>query len=128
MSTAAAGRPLRLYVEIHGNSNLGTAQRLEIATTGVSLAEARAVREAYPAMLVRTREQVPAYPELALLVEPLDRVFFTASCAKSVGIFGTDLVPRVAQFEFPRSARERETLEATTFLIAEIVLRLLGER
>lgn len=128
VSTAAAGRPLRLYVEIHGNFNLRTAQQLEIATTGISLAEARAMRDAYPAMLVRTREQVPAYPELALLVEPLDRVFFTASCAKSVGIFGTDLVPRVVHFEFPRSARERETLEATTVLIAEIVLRLLGER
>lgn len=128
VSTVAAGRPLRLYVEIHGNSNLRTAQRVEIATTGISLAEARVMRDAYPAILRGARERVPAYPELALLVEPLDRVFFTASCAKSIGLFGTDLVPRVVHFELPRSARERETLEATTFLIAEIVLRLLGDR
>jgi hypothetical protein len=128
VSSAAVGRPLRLYVEIHGNSDPRTAQQIEIATTGISLGEARSVRDAYPPMLVRTREQVPAYPELALLVEPLDRVFFTASCAKSVGIFGTDLVPRVVHFELPRSARERETLEATALLIAEIVRWLLGER
>ncbi len=125
---AAAGRPLRLYVEIHGNSDPRTAHRVEIATTGLSVAEARAAKDAYPAIIGRTRQLVPAYPELALLVEPLDRVFFTASCAKSVGIFGTDPVPRGVHFEFPRSAREHETLEATASLIAEIVLRLLGER
>lgn len=128
VSSAAVGHPLRLYVEIHGNSDSRTSQQVEIATTGISRDQARSVKDAYPAILVRAREQVPAYPDLALLVEPLDRVIFNASCAKSVGIFGTDLVPRVVHFEFPRSARERESREATALLIAEIVRRLLGER
>lgn len=128
VNTAAVGRPLRLYVEIHGNSDPRTERQVEIATTGIDVGEARSARDEYPPTLARVREQVPGYPELALLVEPLDRVFFTASCAKSVGIFGTDLVPRVVHFEFPRSARERDTLEATALLIAEIVRRFLGDR
>ena len=128
VSTTSVGRPLRLYVEIHGNSDSRTSQRIEIATTGISRDQARSVKDAYPAILVRAREQVPVYPELALLVEPLDQVVFNASCAKSVGIFATDLVPRVVHFEFPRSVRERESREATALLIAEIVRVLMAER
>ena len=127
VSTAAMGRPLRLYVEVHGNSNPQTAKKIEVATTGLTAEEARRVRDAYPAILARSREHAPEYPDLALLVEPLDRIFFTASCAKSIGLFSTDLVPRVVHLEFPRSARERDTIEATALLIAGIVRRLLGE-
>jgi hypothetical protein len=128
VSTAAAGRPLRLYVEVHGNSNPRTAQQVEIATTGISAAEAQGARDGYPPMLARTRGHAPTYPDLALLVEPLDRVFFTASCAKTIGIFATDLVPRGVHFEFPRAAREGGVVEATAALVADIVRRLLGER
>jgi hypothetical protein len=72
VSTAAAGRPLRLYVEVHGNSNPRAAQRVEIATTGISVAEAQGLRDGYPPMVARTRGHAPAYPDLALLVEPVE--------------------------------------------------------
>jgi hypothetical protein len=127
VSTAAMGRPLRLYVEVHGNSNPQTATRVEVATTGLSADEARRMRDTYPAILARTREHAPAYPGLALLVEPLDRIVYTASCAKSIGLFSTDLVPRVVHLELPRSAREREMIEATALLIAGIVRGLLSD-
>jgi hypothetical protein len=125
---AAAGRSLRLYVEIHGNSDSRTDQLIEIATTGISRKHAQDVSETYPAMLARVRKRVPAYPDLGLLIEPLDRVTFTAACVKSAGIAGTDLVPRMVHFELPRSAREHNSRESTAPLIAEVVRRLLDER
>lgn len=127
LRTVAAGRPLRLYVEIHGNSNPRSARQIEIATSGISPSEVQSVKEDYPAVLARTRERLPAYPELTLLVEPLDRMFFTASCAKSVGILSTDFAPRAIHFELPRSTRERESLEATAALVADIVGGFLRE-
>jgi hypothetical protein len=126
VSTAAQNRPLRLYVEIHGNSEPRTSQTIEIATTGISRNEARSVSDAYPDILGRTRKQMPAYPEIGLLVEPLNRVYFEAACAKSIGIFSTDLLPHVMHFELPRSARTGEAQEATALLIAEIVRKLLA--
>jgi hypothetical protein len=36
VSAAARSRPLRLYVEIHGNANPQTARQVEIVTTGIS--------------------------------------------------------------------------------------------
>ncbi len=128
VSTAAMGRPLRLYVEIHGNSDSRTAQLIEIATTGISRSQAQSVSEGFPAMLVRAREQMPAYPEIALRIEPLDRLVFVAACVKSIGIAGTDLVPRAAHIELPRSLRAKESQQATALLIAEIVRGLSGER
>jgi len=126
--TAAAGRPLRLYVEIHGNSDWRTAQSIEIATTGISGSQAQSVSDGYPAMLARARTLMPAYPEIALRIEPLDRLVFVAACLKSVGIVATDLVPRALHIELPRSARAKESQEATALLITEIVRGLLGDQ
>jgi hypothetical protein len=128
VSTAAAGRPLRLYVEIHGNSDFRTAQMIEIATTGISRGQAQSVSDEYPAMLARVRKLMPAYPEIALRIEPLDRVVFVAACVKSVGIAATDLVPRALHIELPRSARAKESQDGTALLITDIVRELLGER
>lgn len=128
VKTAASGRPLRQYVEIHGNTREQAARQIEVATTGVSVAEARSLKDEYAAMLARRREQVPDYPELALLIQPLDRVFFTASCAKTIGILATDLVPRAIHFELPRSGRAPEAIDATAALIADMVRGLSGER
>jgi hypothetical protein len=77
-------------------------------------------------MLSRARKQMPAYPEIGLLIEPLNRVYFEAACAKLIGIFSKDFVPRVMHFELPRSARTNEAQEATAALIADIVGKLLA--
>ena len=125
VGAAALNRPLRLYVEIHGNSEPRTSQTIEIATTGISRSEASSLSAAYPDILGRNRRQIPAYPEIGVLIEPLDRVYFEAACAKSIGIFSIDLVPRVMHFELPRSTRMGEAQEGTAQLIAEIVRRFL---
>jgi hypothetical protein len=128
VSTAAGGRPLELYVEIHGNSNPRAAQQVEVATVGISPVQARKASEAYAAMRLRARDQASGYPELGLLIEPHDRVFFTASCAKKLGILAHRLVPRSVHFELPRSARERDRLGGTATLVVDVVRQLVGDR
>jgi hypothetical protein len=113
---------LRLYVEVHGNSNPKTAQMIEVATVGVAAAEAQALKDAYPAMLARVRESVRDFPEVALLVEPVDRILYTAGCAKKLGVLSR--VARGVHFEFPRSTRERNAVPGAAMIVAEIVRRL----
>lgn len=123
---AAGGDRLRLYVEIHGNADPRTAQNIEIASKGVSAAEALAMKERYPAALSAVQREWLTFPALQLLVEPVDRVFFTASCAKMLGILATDLLPRVLHVEFPRAVRESDMLEATGALTVDLLKRFLG--
>jgi hypothetical protein len=93
-----------------------------VATVGFAAAEVQAVKDAYPAMLAKVRGSMRDYPELALLIEPVDRITYTATCAKKLGAFAG--VPRGVHFEFPRSARDRGTIPGSALLVAEIVRRL----
>lgn len=127
VAKAASGRPLRLYVEVHGNSNPQTAQHVEIATVGITAAQAQAVKDEYPAMLSRVRGQFRDFPELVLLIEPLDRITYTAACAKKLGVLAREFAPRGIHFEFPRSARERNALPGSAMLVAEVVRRLIDQ-
>ncbi len=126
---AAAGpeRPA-LYVEIHGNADPRTAQNIEVASKGLSAVDALAMKDAYPAALSAVQRTWPAFPALTLLVEPVDRVFFTASCVKALGILAGDLVPRAMHFEFPRAVRETEMLDATGTLTADLLKRVPARR
>lgn len=125
VARAAAGNPLRLYVEVHGNSNAQTARNIEVATVGITAAQARKVKEAYAGMLARARERAPDYPEFNLLIQPVDRVYYTAGCAKKLGIFASEWVPRGLHFEFPRVAREGDALRASVSLVSDIVRLVL---
>jgi hypothetical protein len=116
---------LRLYVEVHGNSNPNTAQNIEVATVGITASEAQAVKNDYAAMLARVRGIVRDFPELKLLIEPVDRITYTAACAKKLGALTAGLAPRAVHFEFPRSAREGNAIDGSAMLVAEIVRRLL---
>jgi len=124
MRAASAG-PLDLYVELHGNSNPRSAQYVEVATVGMSDAQARRAKDAFPVMLERARQRAPAYPDLELLIEPIDRLNFTASCAKKLGIFAGEPVRRGVHVELPRAAREGDALQGSALLIADLVRELL---
>jgi hypothetical protein len=113
---------MRLYVEIHGNSNPKTAQTLEVATVGVTAAQAQAIKDGYAALLAQARGRVRAFPELTLLIEPVDRIYWGAACAKRFGVFGKQ--PGL-HFEFPRDARDGHTVAGSAMLVAGIVRRLL---
>jgi len=122
---AAGSRPPGLYVEIHGNSNPRTTRHFEVATVGVSDAQAQGAKDAFSTLLSQVRERVPAYPELELLIEPHDRLHFTASCAKKLGILGSDAVVRGIHIELPRAAREGDARQGSAMLIADLVRALL---
>jgi hypothetical protein len=113
---------MRLYVEIHGNSNPKTAQTLEVATVGITAAQAQAIKDGYAALLTQARSRVRAFPELTLLIEPIDRIYWGAACAKRFGVFGRQ--PGL-HFEFPRDARDGHTVYGSAMLVAGIVRRLL---
>ncbi len=119
---------LPLYVEIHGNAESRSAQNIETASKGVTVAQAQTMKDGYPTILAAIRHDWPGYPALHLLVEPADRIFFTASCAKALGILSTDLVPRALHFEFPRAAREPGLLDATSALTASLLKQFLQPR
>lgn len=95
--------PLTLYVEVHGNVRHESAERIEIATVGVSREEASMLK----ALLELVRDahlgERPDLPRLEVLVEPLDRLYYTASAVKQVGVF--TLPQRGMHIELPRAAR-----------------------
>ena len=99
----AAQGPLRFYVEIHGNGHQDTAGRVEIATVGLTMAEAwrlktllELVRDAH----LRSR---PEAPKLGIFVEPVDTLRYSASASKSGGLLGRS--ERSLHIELPKSAR-----------------------
>lgn len=115
------GKALRLYVEIHGHTSLPFLNRLEIATTGMTVEEARQLKECFPTFLAQAKAVYPAYPELELRIEPLEKVFFGAGCSKKIGYLATRHMKRSLHMEIPRAARTTETLGATAALISSIV-------
>jgi hypothetical protein len=115
---AASQGPLRLYVEVHGNGRQGSAQRIEIATVGVTRDEAwrlKTLLELVRDVHVRGRGGLPR-PEV--LVEPLDPVHYTASAAKDEGVLKT--AARALHIELPRAIRTTHR-EAYTALLADFL-------
>lgn len=127
IAQAAGASPLRLYVEIHGNSDVPTAGRIEVAAKGISETEARRAKDAYPQLLAEARRHSAGYPALVLSIQPVDRVHFDAACLKTRGI-GAAQAPRLLHFELPKTAREPAAHEATARLIAGLVKAVEGAR
>lgn len=115
------GQPLRLYVELHGHTSLPFLNRLEIATTGFSFEESRRLKEQFPSFLAQAKAVNRDYPDLDLLIEPVDKVFFGAGCNKKMGYLSTGRTVRSLHMEIPRSARAPENLEATAVLVSALV-------
>ncbi len=125
VALASGGAPQRLYVEVHGNSRAETSGNLEIATKGISAKEAAEMKAAYPAILNVVRMEWPSYAVLQLLIEPVDRLYWTASCVKRIGTMADDKVARALHFEFPVAVREEPMIPATALLVARIVEKMV---
>jgi hypothetical protein len=114
----AAQGPLQFYVEIHGNDRAETAARIEIATVGVDgelALRLRALGELIRDAHVRAHPHIAA---LAILVEPADRIVYTAAAAKRHGILA---LPRQAlHIELPRIARV-EYADVYTAVLADFL-------
>jgi hypothetical protein len=115
--------PLLLYVELHGNGRNESAGRIEIATVGVSREEAWRLRTLLELVRDAHLGGKPEVPRLDVLVEPLDRLYYTASAAKQVGILR---LPQWAiHIELPRAARTSGR-EAYTDVLADFLSQASG--
>jgi hypothetical protein len=98
-----ARAPLRVYVEVHGNGRRESADRLEIATVGIGLDDAWRLRTLLELIRDARLRRHAGAPRLAVLIEPLDALRYTASGAKQFGILR---LPSCAlHVEIPRVAR-----------------------
>lgn len=123
----AQGR-LALYVEIHGTARRETEGRIEVATVGVSREEAWLLRTLLELIRDSHLGGKPELPRLDILVEPFDRLHWTASGAKQAGILR--LPERAIHIELPRVARTIGR-EAYTDILADFLSqasRLLAAR
>ncbi|MGH7398026.1 MAG: hypothetical protein ACRELW_10865 [Candidatus Rokuibacteriota bacterium] len=119
----AAQGALRLYVEVHGNVRPESAGRVEIATVGVSRADAWRLKTLLE--LIRDA-RIPLegdVPRLDVWVESQDLVWYTASAAKQSGILAR--TPRALHIELPRLARTTYR-DAYTTVLADFLIQSAG--
>lgn len=116
---AAQGR-LALYTEIHGNGHRETSGRIEIATVGIDRDNAWRLRTLLELIRNARVRAHPEAPALAVLVEPLDQVRYTASASKQSGVLR--LPARALHIEIPKSARTRWR-ELYTDILADFLIQ-----
>lgn len=126
-ATAGVER-LPLYAEIHGNAEPRASHSIQVATKGIHGGDARAVKDAYPALLAVIRARAPSFPALDFRIEPVDQILFTGSCAKRLGILATEMIPRAMHLELPRAARDEPLLDAAAALVSGLLGALPGAR
>jgi hypothetical protein len=90
----AARGPVRLLVEVHGNSRPENVGLIEIATVGVSTPSAEVLK-----VDLRSR-----FPAMRIAVEPVDRVHYAATASKESGAMSR--VPQAVHVELPKDLRE----------------------
>lgn len=115
--------PLLLYVELHGNGRKESDGRIEIATVGVSREEAWRLRTLLELIRDAHLGGKREVPRLDVLVEPLDRLYYTASAVKQGGILR--LPRRAIHIELPRVARTSGR-EAYTDVFADFLSQAAG--
>ena len=115
--------PLNLYVEVHGNVRKESAGRIEIATVGVSREDAWLLKTLLELARDAHLGGRPEIPRLDVFVEPLDRLYYTASAVKQVGILS--LPQQAIHIELPRVARTLGR-EVYTDVLADFLTQASG--
>jgi hypothetical protein len=121
----AAGGALELYIEIHQN---GSEENIEVATVGLSRAEAQAIKLAYGNIRDRVLRQVPGVDRVNLIIEPADAVAIGAWAAKEDGMLR--LATQSLHFELPAQrifSRDRTT-RAYTKILTELTELIIASR
>jgi hypothetical protein len=117
----AAHAPLRLYVDFHQNSS---EDNIDVATVGISLEEAKAIKSAYTEIRDRVLKSLDQLRKVKLAIEPLDKVTFTARGAKSNGIL--KFAKQSLHIELPahRILYSTQARRAYTEILAELISRI----
>ena len=92
----ACNRDLRLYIDIHQYS---TDTKIQVATVGIPVAQARIVKMLYYEIRDRMLAKEPNIPAVDLVIEPLDVVGIGAWAAKLEGILS--LAKKSLHIEIP---------------------------
>lgn len=79
----AAGGRLELYFDIHQSASQ---DQIEVATVGISAGEAGAIKAAFRRIRDRRIGHQAGIPKVEALIEPIDKLVFTALGAKKHGI------------------------------------------
>jgi len=103
-----AKEDLDIYVGVHRSSERHVADRIEVATSGLTFEEANALKDAY-AKIRDDLAEGKDFPRLAMAIEPLDRILWRASGVKHHGVLliaerGLNL--RIPQIAFSSPAQE----------------------
>lgn len=121
----AAGGALDLYIEMHQN---GSQENIEVATVGVSRAEAQALKIAYGNIRDRVLLQVKGVDRVNLIIEPDDSVAIGAWAVKEDGMLR--LATQSLHFELPAERifyRDR-TKRAYTKILTELTELIIASR
>ena len=110
-----------LYIDLHEN---GFDDDIDVATLGISGAEARGVKDAYREIRDHLIQLRPGLPKVDMAIEPIDKVTFTARVAKEQGILR--LAKRSFHFEMPthRLFYDQRVRHAYTEILSELIQRI----
>jgi hypothetical protein len=113
----AAGGDLRLYFDVHqyGGSSI------QIATTGVSAAQAQSLKQRYQRLRDRLLTENPDIEPVKLLIEPQDEVEIGAWPAKANGILS--LARKSVHIELPlySALRSEKSRNVYTRILSELI-------
>ena len=93
---SAAQENLNLYIDIHQN---GRQRKIEVATVGISKAEAALIKNAYREIRDRALRLDPGVESVELTIEPIDVVEIGALAAKAHGMLS--VAKKSLHFELP---------------------------
>jgi hypothetical protein len=117
--------PLNLYIDIHQN---GTEMDIEVATRGITRAQAAAIKTAYQEIRDRVLAEAPGVAKVNFVIEPLDQVAIGAWAAKDHGILA--LAKRSLHIELPAQQvfYGRLARRAYAKIFAELIMRIAAPR
>ncbi len=115
----AAQGTLNLYIDIHQNGG----QRIEVATVGLSMDEARFVKKTYRELRDKVLAVRPDIAVVELAIEPLDSLEVGAWAAKTNGILR--LAKKSLHFELPADGIMATDIQREIY--TDILTELLGK-
>lgn len=117
----ASNGGLDLYLDVHQN---GTEKDIEVATVGISKAQARAIKKLYFEIRDRNLKNVSDPAPVGLLIEPIDRIKIGAWPAKAEGIL--HVAKKSLHFELPLygTLDSAQARDAYTSILSDLIDRI----
>lgn len=116
----AGGGDLRLYIDVH---QYGADTTIQVATVGVSLEQARKLKESYQIIRDRLLKNIPGADSVELMIEPLDSVEVGAWPAKDSGLLSVARKSLHIELPLNSALRSDKSRSVYTRIMAELVKR-----